>query len=357
MRPPYGRKLAMEGEKQRRKSFAGFDLPSTSFDWNDDQIHAYKGARDGLGMDALKAEQYVNTHTPLSKPSGQANLFYKPDAPTAFEQDLYQKLKDRPKPAGIKPDDGPSVQFASQSGHVISREGTTTKPQAAPSNAPTLFGETAQLGKQLHHQEQSRKITEPNGYRGGARVDEEKPAKPAQASVQEKRPFSEVRTDPITKKRIVTAKFGDDTFEFNKVYTADEITGGMASIKAKLRSNPHAMGMERIEGVSGEYYINPDDRPEGYRTARDKAMSIRLAKDTSKAATIASIAVPAVGAVGTIASGYAAVVEPTEENIKDVALSAAGHIPFGLLGLGDGAAKRASAIMQLIRDEAKKDGK
>ncbi|MEN8723859.1 MAG: hypothetical protein ABF335_13355 [Alphaproteobacteria bacterium] len=155
----------------------------------------------------------------------------------------------------------------------------------------------------------------------------------------------------------MTAKFGDDTFEFNKVFTADEITGGIASIKAKLRSNPHAMGMERIEGVSGEYYINPKNRPEGYKAARDRAMSIRLAKDTSKAATIASIAIPPVGLVGSAASAYVAAMEPTEENIKDAALSVTGHLPFRLLGLGDDAAKRASAIMQLIRDEAKKDGK
>ncbi len=350
MRPLYGRKLAMDGEKQRRKSFAGFDLPSTSFDWDDDQIHAYKGARDGLGMDALKAEQYVNTHTPPSKPSGQANLFYKPDAPTAFEQDLYQKLKDRPKPAGMKPDDGPPVQFASQSGHVLG-DGEARKPRPATPAISPLFKQTAQLGKQVHNQEQSRKITERNGYRGGARIDEEKPTKPVQEPVQEKRPYSEIRTDPITKKRIVTAKFGDNTFEFNKVFTADEITGGIASIKAKLRSNPHAMGMERIEGVSGEYYINPDDRPEGYRAARDKATSVRFAKDVNTAATYGSLVFPALGTVGTATAGYTYIMEPTKENAENLLLSGFGNKVFPRRWFSEDNAERGSAALQIVKDE------
>lgn len=347
MRPLYKDKIEAAREKQRRRRFADYNLPNTSQDWSDDQIHAYKGMRDGLGMDAHRAEQYVNSHTPPSKPSGRANIFYPAMEPTAFEQDLTHQVGNRQRPLAFKPDDGPPVQFSSQSGHVLG-DGEARKPRPAPVKARPIFNEAATIGRQVHNREQADRIAKKNGIQNSEEINRPALEKPS---------YVEVRRDPVTKKRIVTAKFGDKAFEFNRVYTADEITGGMASIKAKLRSNPRAMGMERVEGVSGEYYINPDDRPEGYKAARDKATSVRFAKDANKATTYGSVVFPALGLPGAALSGYVAYQDPTDENIVDVGLSAAGHLPFRMLGLGDDAAKRASALMQLLRGEITKDGK
>ncbi len=151
--------------------------------------------------------------------------------------------------------------FSLRPNQVMSWAGEARVPQAAPTNARPVFAEVAQIGRQTHYKERADKVL--------AKSD----AQTVVATRQQK-PYVEVRTDPATNKRIVTAKFGDKTFEFNKVYTADEITGGMASIKAKLRSNPHAMGMERVEGVSGAYYTDIKNVPKGYRSALNEATSV-----------------------------------------------------------------------------------
>ncbi len=166
MRPLIKDKIEAAQEKQRRKKFASFDLPSTTHEWSDDQNYAYKGISDGLGVEPLKAEQYVNTHTPPSKPSGHANIFYPATEPTGFEQDLSRKLVDRHKPAGMKPDDGPPVQFASQSGHVLG-DGEARKPELARAGTRPLFDEAAQVGRQVHYKEQADKIAGKAGYKDG----------------------------------------------------------------------------------------------------------------------------------------------------------------------------------------------
>ncbi|MEN8723857.1 MAG: hypothetical protein ABF335_13345 [Alphaproteobacteria bacterium] len=335
MRPLYGRKLAIESEKQRRKSFAGFDLPSTSFDWDDDQIHAYKGARDGLGMDALKAEQYVNTHTPPSKPSGQANLFYKPDAPTAFEQDLYQKLKDRPKPAGMKPDDGPPVQFASQSGHVLG-DGEARNPRPATPAISPLFKQTAQLGKQVHNQEQARKITERNGYRVGAKIEAEKPAKPKSKVM----------------KRGLKVKVGDETFEFRNAFTAKELNQSYPLGQAMMQVRPMDTQMALVKGEDGRsLYV--DATSEQYK-ALQKARNIRRAEvinDTSAAVTFAfPEAAPITSVTGGLSGAYLLANDPTWQNTVGVLLGVRGKALLKKKGWSDRAAERGSAATQLINN-------
>jgi len=119
------------------------------------------------------------------------------------------------------------------------------------------------------------------------------------------------------------------------------------SAGAQLISNPVSMGMQKIEGVSGHYYTSIENLPEGYKSARNEATSIRFAKDVNKAATIASLAVPPVGAVNAIAAGYVAAKEPSLENYIALGLSAGGARLLRAEGVKKGLAERVSAIEQM----------
>lgn len=176
-------------EQRRRKRFAGFDLPSTSHEWSDEQNYAYKGIRDGLGIDALKAEQYVNKHTDPAKPSGHANLFYPATEPMGAEYDIAKRLF--PKMGAIDPDliwrgpyrpennrgpqiqtmeipdvralDKPPVQFASMSGHTMTDANPIGKPVKAGAGTLPLIKGLSALGKQKENEDLAAQIAQANG--------------------------------------------------------------------------------------------------------------------------------------------------------------------------------------------------
>ncbi len=172
-------------DRMRRNRRKAFDLPSTAYDWDDDQQFAFKGLRDGLGVAPLQAEQYINSQTDPAKPSGFANRFYQPDAPTDVELDFSKRLL--PRLAGIDPqlinklpfqpgktepapprdtlfrkgvDEPTIIQLSSQSGHALDGTGKAHSPVKAPDGALPLIKPLAAIGKDQHNKEQARAIVE-----------------------------------------------------------------------------------------------------------------------------------------------------------------------------------------------------
>lgn len=322
-------------QKQRRKKFAGFALPSTAHEWSDDQSFAYKGMRDELNIDPLRAEQYVNAHTDSKKPSGRANLFYPATEPSELEHQLRQKLSARRQSRNVGSNAGAAVQYVSQSGHTM-MDGERAKPQNAPQGSRQLIDEVTRLGRQAHTREMMDNIAKKAGKAVGNSV--------ANGT------HNIGTTD--NKKRKMTVTVDGNAFTFDTVYTAEDLMGEYPRGKAMMQFRPSDNGMALVKGDDGKsfYVDNASDTYKALQKARNIQRAEVIAETSAALSFLFPRTIPVAGITGAVASGYIALNEPNPKNFMSAFLSRYGKIPFKRMGWSETAAQRGSSAGQIIHN-------